>query len=180
MKIEVLAQSGAAHGFSLRQRAAGSMRRSLALAGRAPGLVNAVGATRLARRAAETFGGIDRRRRLPRVAESTFAERFGALPQGDGPEVALFNDTWTNHQRPDIGEAAVRVLAAAGARVLLPEVVCCGRTMLSEGLVDDARRNAARNLELLDPLAQRGIPLAGLEPSCILTIRDDYARLLPG
>ena len=85
MKIEVLAQSGAAHGFSLRQRAAGSMRRSLALAGHAPGLVNAVGATRLARRAAETFGGIDRRRRLPRVAERTFAERFGALPQGTGP-----------------------------------------------------------------------------------------------
>jgi Fe-S oxidoreductase len=52
--------------------------------------------------------------------------------------------------------------------------------MLSEGLVDDARRHAARNLELLDPLARRGVPLAGLEPSCILTIRDDYARLLPG
>jgi FAD/FMN-containing dehydrogenase/Fe-S oxidoreductase len=180
MKIEVLAQRGAAHGFSLRQRAAGSMRRSLALAGRAPGVVNALGATRAARRAAEALAGIDRRRRLPRVAARTFAQRFGDLPQGDGPEIALFNDTWTNHQRPEIGEAAVRVLAAAGARVLLPEVVCCGRTMLSEGLVDDARRHAARNLELLDPLARRGVPLAGLEPSCILTIRDDYARLLPG
>jgi FAD/FMN-containing dehydrogenase/Fe-S oxidoreductase len=180
MKIEVLAQTGAAHGFSLRQRAAGSMRRSLELAGHAPWLVNAVGSTRMARRAAEAIGGIDRRRRLPRVAPATFAERFGSLPQGDGPEVALFNDTWTNHQRPDIGEAAVRVLAAAGARVLLPDVVCCGRTMLSEGLVDDARRQAERNMELLDPLAQAGIPLAGLEPSCILTIRDDYARLLPG
>jgi FAD/FMN-containing dehydrogenase/Fe-S oxidoreductase len=180
MKIEVLAQTGAAHGFSLRQRTAGAMRRSLALAGHAPGLVNALGSTRLARRAAEAVAGIDRRRRLPRVASSTFASRFGALPQSDGPPVALFNDTWTNHQRPEIGEAAVRVLAAAGARVLLPEVVCCGRTMLSEGLVDDARRNAERNVELLDPLAREGIPLAGLEPSCILTIRDDYARLLPG
>jgi len=180
MKIEVLAQSGDAHGFSLRQRAAGSMRRGLALAGHAPGLVNALGSTRLARRAAEAIAGIDRRRRLPRVARETFARRFARLPQGDGPEVALFNDTWTNHQRPDIGEAAVRVLAAAGARVLLPDVVCCGRTMLSEGLVDDARRHAARNLELLDPLARRGVPLAGLEPSCILTIRDDYERLLPG
>jgi Fe-S oxidoreductase len=142
--------------------------------------VNAVGATRFARRAAEAVAGIDRRRRLPRVARATFASRFPALPQGTGPEVALFNDTWTNHQRPEIGEAAVRVLAAAGARVLLPEVVCCGRTMLSEGLVDDARRHAARNVELLDPLVARGVPLAGLEPSCILTIRDDYARLLPG
>jgi FAD/FMN-containing dehydrogenase/Fe-S oxidoreductase len=180
MKIEVLAQTGAARGFTLRQRAAGSMRHSLALAGHAPGLVNALGATRFARRSAEAIAGIDRRRRLPRVATTTFAQRFAGLPQGDGPEVALFNDTWTNHQRPEIGEAAVRVLAAAGARVLLPEVVCCGRTMLSEGLVDDARRQAARNLELLDPVAQRGIALAGVEPSCILTIRDDYARLLPG
>ena len=180
MKVEVLAQTGAEHGFSLRQRAAGSMRRGLAVAGRAPGVVNAVVSTRLARRAAEAVAGIDRRRRLPRVARSTFASRFAALPQGTGPEVALFNDTWTNHQRPEIGEAAVRVLAAAGARVLLPDVVCCGRTMLSEGLVDDARRHAARNVELLDPLVSRGVPLAGLEPSCILTIRDDYARLLPG
>jgi len=179
MKIEVLAQSGAERGFSLRQRAAGRMRRNLALAGRAPGLVNAVGSTRAARRAAEAIAGIDRRRRLPSVARSTFAERFLTLPQGTGPEIALFNDTWTNHQRPEVGEAAVRVLAAAGARVLLPDVVCCGRTMLSEGLVDDARRQAARNVELLEPLASRGIPIAGLEPSCILTIRDDYARLLP-
>ena len=52
--------------------------------------------------------------------------------------------------------------------------------MLSEGLVDDARRSAARNLELLAPLARRGVPLVGLEPSCILTIRDDYGKLLPG
>ena len=64
--------------------------------------------------------------------------------------------------------------------MLLPEVVCCGRPMLSEGLVDEARKNAARNLDLLDPLVERGIPLVGLEPSCILTIRDDYAKLLPG
>jgi FAD/FMN-containing dehydrogenase/Fe-S oxidoreductase len=179
MKIEVLAQSGAVHGFSLRQRAAGSMRRNLALAARAPGLINAIGSTRAARRAAEALAGIDRRRRLPTVARRTFAERFAKLPNGTGPEIALFNDTWTNHQRPEIGEAAVRVLAAAGARVLLPDVVCCGRTMLSEGLVDDARRHAARNVELLDPLVRRGVPIAGLEPSCILTIRDDYARLLP-
>jgi Fe-S oxidoreductase len=179
MKIEVLAQSGAAHGFSLRQRAAGSMRRNLALAAQAPGLINAIGSTRAARRAAEALVGVDRRRRLPTVAHETFAKRFATLPQGTGREIALFNDTWTNHQRPEIGEAAVRVLAAAGARVVLPDVVCCGRTMLSEGLVDDARRQAARNVELLDPLVRRGVPIAGLEPSCILTIRDDYARLLP-
>ena len=181
MKVEVLAQSGAEHGFSLRQRAAGSMRRSLAIAGHAPGarerrrLAPGSRAARRRRSPASTAGAGSRTwraRRSPRGSRR--------CPQGTGPEVALFNDTWTNHQRPEIGEAAVRVLAAAGARVLLPEVVCCGRTMLSEGLVDDARRHAARNVELLDPLVSRGVPLAGLEPSCILTIRDDYARLLPG
>jgi Fe-S oxidoreductase len=137
--------------------------------------------TRAARLLAERLLGIDRRRRLPQVTPLPFARRFAALPQGDGPaEVALFNDTWTNYQRPEIGEAAVRVLAAAGARVLLPDVVCCGRTMLSEGLVEQARRNALVNVERLAPLARRGVPIAGLEPSCVSALRDDYRRLLPG
>jgi Fe-S oxidoreductase len=78
--------------------------------------------------------GIDPRRSLPRVAKKTFTRRFPELPQGAGPaEVALFNDTWNEYQRPEVGEGAVRLLAAAGARIHLPKVVCCGRPMLSEG-----------------------------------------------
>ena len=180
MKTEVLAQRGARNGFSLRQRAAAHARAGLAVAARAPGLVNAIGSTRAARRLAEATLGIDRRRKLPRVA-SPLHRRFGRLPQGSGPaEVALFADTWTTYQRPDIGAAAVAVLAAAGARVVLPRVACCGRPMLSEGLVEPARRSARANLEALAPLAEREVPIAGLEPSCILTIQDDYAALLPG
>jgi len=179
MKTEVLAQRGAAHGFALRQRAAAHARTGLAVAARAPRLVNAIARTRAARRLAEAGLGIDRRRRLPPVA-SPLHRRFPQLTQGAGPaQVALFADTWTTYQRPDIGEAAVAVLAAAGARVLLPRVACCGRPMLSEGLVDAARRSARANLDALAPLAARGIPIAGLEPSCILTIRDDYAALVP-
>jgi Fe-S oxidoreductase len=114
------------------------------------------------------------------VVKKTFSKRFPSLPQGAGPaEVALFNDTWNEYQWPEIGTGAVRLFAAAGARVHLPKVVCCGRPMLSEGLVDAARENARRNLDLLTPLVERGIPLVGLEPSCILTLRDDYAKLLP-
>ncbi|HEX3317456.1 MAG TPA: FAD-binding and (Fe-S)-binding domain-containing protein, partial [Solirubrobacteraceae bacterium] len=179
MKTEVLAQRGAAHGFSVRQRAAAHARAGLAVASRAPGIVNAIGSTRAARRLAEAAVGIDRRRTLPRVA-APLHRRFGRLPQGPGPaEVALFADTWTTYQRPDIGEAAVRVLAAAGARVLLPPVACCGRPMLSEGLVEPARRSARANLDVLAPLAERGVPIAGLEPSCVSAITDDYASLLP-
>lgn len=93
--------------------------------------------------------------------------------------MALFNDTWNEYQRPEVGEGMVRLFAAAGAKVVLPEVVCCGRPMLSEGLVEQARKNAKRNLDLLAPLIERGLPLVGLEPSCILTMRDDYEKLLP-
>ena len=179
MKTEVLSQMGKEHGFSLRQRTAGYIRSQLAFAALAPSLYNAAAGTRLARRAA-ALAGIDPRRSLPRVARRTFSKRLPNLPQGKGPaEVALFNDTWNEYQRPEVGEGAVRLFAAAGARVQVPEVVCCGRPMLSEGLVDAARENARRNLDLLTQLVERGIPLVGLEPSCILTMRDDYRKLLP-
>jgi FAD/FMN-containing dehydrogenase/Fe-S oxidoreductase len=179
MKTEVLYQMGRKNGFSMRQKAAGHIRRQLALAALTPSLYNAASGTRLARRAA-ALAGIDPRRSLPKVTRKTFSKRFPGLPQGAGPaEVALFNDTWNEYQRPEIGVGAVRLFAAAGAKVQLPKVVCCGRPMLSEGLVDEARRNARRNLDLLYPLIERGLPLVGLEPSCILTIRDDYRKLLP-
>ena len=179
MKTEVLYQTGREHGFSLRQKVAGHIRRQLALAALVPSLYNAVAGTKLARRAA-AFAGIDSRRSLPRVTKKTFSKRFPDLPQGAGPaEIALFNDTWNEYQRPEVGEGAVLLFAAAGARIHLPEVVCCGRPMLSEGLVDEARKNARRNVDVLMPLIERGVPLVGLEPSCILTMRDDYMKLLP-
>jgi FAD/FMN-containing dehydrogenase/Fe-S oxidoreductase len=179
MKTEVLYQTGQEHGFSLRQKAAGHIRRQLALAALLPSPYNVLAGTRLARRAA-ALAGIDPRRSLPRVTKKTFSRRFPRLPQGAGPaEIALFNDTWNEYQRPEVGEGAVRLFAAAGARIHLPEVVCCGRPMLSEGLVDEARKNARLNLDLLMPLVERGVPLVGLEPSCILTMRDDYRKLLP-
>jgi Fe-S oxidoreductase len=179
MKTEVLYQMGKSDGFSLRQKAAGHIRRGLALAALTPSLYNAAAGTRLARRAA-ALAGIDPRRSLPKVTRKTFSKRFPSLPTGEGPtRVALFNDTWNEYQRPQVGVAAVRLFATAGARVLLPKVVCCGRPMLSEGLIDEARKNARRNLDLLFPLVERGVPLVGLEPSCILTVRDDYKKLLP-
>jgi FAD/FMN-containing dehydrogenase/Fe-S oxidoreductase len=179
MKTEVLSQMGQRYGFSLLQKVVGHIRPQLALATLVPTLYNSVASTRLARHAAGLVG-IDPRRKLPEVAKKTFSKRFPTLPQGEGPaEVALFNDTWNEYQWPEIGEGAVRLFAAAGAKVYLPEVVCCGRPMLSEGLVDAARENARRNLDLLTPLVDRGVPLVGLEPSCILTMRDDYQKLLP-
>jgi len=180
LKSEVLAQRGAHLGFGAGERLVAHARSGLRLAGLAPGLTNALSRTRAARRTAERWLDVDRRRALPKLAPLRFSRRFPSLAHNPtGRDVALFNDTWTEHLRPDIGVAATDTLTAAGARVHLPEVVCCGRPMLSTGLVAAARRQARRNLDVLVPLAERGIPIAVLEPSCRSALREDYARLLP-
>ena len=81
---------------------------------------------------------------------------------------------------PRIGMAAVKLLEAAGFEVIVEERrACCGRPMLSKGFVEEARKLARRNVEVLAPYAQQGIPIVGTEPSCILTLRDEYRDLLP-
>jgi FAD/FMN-containing dehydrogenase/Fe-S oxidoreductase len=96
-------------------------------------------------------------------------------------KVVYFHDTFTEYNYPRIGVAAVQLLEAAGFEVQIEHRrVCCGRPMLSKGLLNDARRAAARNVEALAPYANAGTPIIGTEPSCILTLRDEYVDLLPG
>jgi Fe-S oxidoreductase len=93
--------------------------------------------------------------------------------------VGLFPDTFTDDNDPQIGRAAVRVLEAAGYEVLLPRrALCCGRPLISKGLLDQARALAQQQLEWLAPYAEAGLPIVGLEPSCLLTFRDEYPDLL--
>ena len=101
-------------------------------------------------------------------------------PPGDGREVVLFADTFTTWFEPENARAAVRVLEAAGYRVrpAAPppgerRPLCCGRTFLAAGLVDEARQELARTLSALAPFIERGVPIVGLEPSCLLTFRDE-------
>jgi Fe-S oxidoreductase len=94
--------------------------------------------------------------------------------------VLLFPDTFTTYNYPQIGIAAVQLLEAAGFQVQLAQRVCCGRPMLSQGLVEDARRQAARNVELLYPLAEQGLPILICEPSCAAAFHEEYHDLLPG
>ena len=100
--------------------------------------------------------------------------------RGDGSEVALFADTFTTWFEPGNARAAVRVLEAAGYRVrpAAPppgerRPLCCGRTFLAAGLVDEARQELDRTLSALAPFIERGVPIVGLEPSCLLTFRDE-------
>ena len=129
------------------------------------------------------FLGIHRKRRLPPFARPTFARWFARhKPVGDGHrgKVALFNDTFMNCNYPSIGKAAVEVLEKAGFEVILAGNRCCGRPMISKGFLDKAREHAEYNVRVLHDYVTQGIPIVGCEPSCLLTLRDEYPDLLPG
>jgi Fe-S oxidoreductase len=92
--------------------------------------------------------------------------------------VVLFHDTFVTYNTPEIGRAAVEVLEAAGYRVVLIDRKCCGRPLISKGMLREAREHAAWNVERLAPYAERGVAIVGLEPSCLLTLGDEYVDLL--
>ena len=133
----------------------------------------------------ERLLGISRQRTLPAFARQPFTDWFenrgeasepGSSPRG---RVALFHDTWNSYNTPQVSMAATELLEAAGYQVLLPGHRCCGRPMISKGLLDEARLAALDTVNRLAPLAEQGLPILGLEPSCILTLRDEYLYLLP-
>jgi Fe-S oxidoreductase len=100
------------------------------------------------------------------------------MGRGSRGPVVLFNDTYMTYNYPELGKAAVKVLEAAGFEVVLAEKKCCGRPFISKGLIERAKENAAYNVDRLFRYAEQGIPIVGLEPSCILTFRDEYPDLL--
>jgi FAD/FMN-containing dehydrogenase/Fe-S oxidoreductase len=149
------------------------------LASKAPRLVN-----RMARMpVTKLLGGIAPERDIPVFAEQTFTSWFAGraitAPAARG-SVVLWPDTFTNYLAPQVGRAAVEVLEAAGYRVVLPDgPVCCGLTWISTGQLRVARRRIKRSLARLAPHLAAGVPIVGLEPSCLAVLRRDAAELLP-
>jgi Fe-S oxidoreductase len=94
--------------------------------------------------------------------------------------VVLFDDTWMNYHEPEVGIAATQLLEAAGYEVVLGKKNCCGRPYISKGMLDKAREMAEANIEALYPYAAEGCDIVGCEPSCLLSLRDEYPDLLPG
>jgi Fe-S oxidoreductase len=118
---------------------------------------------------------------LPEFAGETFEEWFGNhQPEGNGSqgEVVLFHDTFNNFNTPNVAKSATRFLEKSGYRVLLVEKKCCGRPMISKGMLNQAKENCAWNVDRLAPFAERGTPIVGLEPSCLLTLRDEYPEFI--
>ncbi len=147
----------------------------------APAL-NALLRARLFRRVQGAIG-VAPERTLPLYARRPFSRQFAALRQSepnlpDAPAVLLFHDTWTESNEPEMGLATVRLLRAAGYRVLLAEGrACCGRPLITGGQADKAIPWVNHNVALLAPWAAQGLPIVGIEPSCILTLRDEAPAL---
>jgi FAD/FMN-containing dehydrogenase/Fe-S oxidoreductase len=178
MKIEFLAHYRRAHGLSLRERAVAYLPRYAPLAAQAAPLANLL--TGMLKNAL----GFSGHRVLPRWRRDHFVAR--AFAKSGERDVLLFVDSFNRWFEPENARAATRVLEAAGYRVHVAEPVmagrplCCGRTFLSAGLVKEAKVEARRVLEALGPWAARGIPIIGLEPSCLLSLRDEYGVMLKG
>ena len=168
MKTEFLHHYRKRHGLPLRERLIGYLPRYAPWAARLAPLSNL-------RPPAFFSHGFTDQRPLPRWRRDIF---HAPAPSGQGPEVALFADCFNRYFEPENLHAATSVLQAAGYRVLSPDngrPLCCGRTFLSVGLVEQARAEAERTRAALAPLLERGVPVAGLEPACLSDLKDEFA-----
>lgn len=151
------------------------------LAANAPRTANFFTQTPGIRQMAKRIGGIAPERSLPPFTTRTFRQWFDRRERrARDNRVILWPDTFYNHFYPEVARAAVEVLEAAGYEVVLPpRSLCCGRPLYAWGMLDTARKQLEQILETLDPLLADGLPLVGLEPSCVTALRDELPNLFP-
>ncbi|MGS1117698.1 FAD-binding and (Fe-S)-binding domain-containing protein [Castellaniella sp. UC4442_H9] len=183
MKVEFLYQWHKEHKMSLKDRLIASMPKWAPWAARFPSFFNARDRVPGAAWLSEKFLGFSARRSLPRWRHDTFLSQ-APHDHVDDADVVLFADTFNNYLDSENARSALKVLQAAGYRVHVARAdasdpardrpLCCGRTYLSVGLVDQAREEARRVIQALRPFVARGVPIVGLEPSCLLSLRDEF------
>ncbi|MBX7104384.1 MAG: FAD-binding protein [Gemmataceae bacterium] len=146
-----------------------------------PAVVNFFGKEPFTRWLMEKLSGIDRRRSLPGFQREHFRKWFDSRPvaKGESGEVLFLDDCFTSYNEPGVGRSAVTVLEAAGYRVK-PLGICCGRSLISKGFLKEARELARAGVQQLAAHAHRGTPILGVEPSCIVTLADEWPDLVPG
>ncbi len=182
LKMEFLAQYYDRKGIPLRARLFGNIARAnRRFSGKGAPLVNALLRRSAVRWTLDKSIGITCKRLLPAFAPESFTSWFeNRTPRAStSRQLVLFNDTFNTYNYPEVAMAATQFLEACGYEVLLPGHGCCGRPMLSKGLIAQARKAAHETLSKLMPFAEKGIPIVGLEPSCLLSFRDEYRALFP-
>ena len=180
IKYEVMAHYHKANGLPLHRRLFGEIGALAPLGSMFSPLSNWAVNNTLSKWIAEKVIGVDRRRDMPTFVRPTYEQWFRKRRsrRTSNKKVVLFSDTFMNYSEPSIGKAAVEVLEACGFEVLLPEKRCCGRPLISEGMLDRAIENASYNINTLRAYADKGIPIIGCEPSCTSAITDDYVELI--
>ncbi len=184
LKAEWLSHRNMRHGVPRGSRFTAEAPRWARLGGRFPRLSNWMLQSGPMRAIVERRYGLDRRIPPPRFAARTFRQWYRqhrkrvANEHADRPPVVYFADTWTNYYTPNVGIAAVKVLEAAGFQVLSPSFECCGRPLISKGMLAEAKHLAELNVDAMVRFAERGTPIIGTEPSCILTLVDEYPQLV--
>ena len=182
MKTEWLGKYWEANGIPLRTRFFAHMARmSRRLVGPVARTTNFMNRRPAVRKMLEKTLGITAERDLPEFAPEPFDVWFRKQKwTATGERVVLFADTFHNFNSPGIAKAAARVLDRLGFQVIVADTnACCGRTYLSKGFIPNARNEALNTLNLLSEYIEEGLPVIGLEPSCILTFRDEFLALLP-
>ncbi|RZW25422.1 MAG: FAD-binding oxidoreductase [Desulfobulbaceae bacterium] len=186
MKIEAVADRKKRTGFSLHDRLIGSMPYYAPLLSKVPWFANLRSTVPTLARIAERIDGFTSNRPLPRWRSDIYVAEPAAGPDS-GKEVILFGDTFNTYFESENLYDAREVLIRCGYRVLTPEPadgtrrpVCCGRTYLTVGKIAEAKYEAGRLLDTFFPYTSRDVPIIGLEPSCLLCLRDEIPALLPG
>ncbi len=186
MKTEILYQRAKRNGLPWRERLIAMLPHAAPWLSRLAPLTNARDRIPGLAALSERLLGLSAKRSLPVWRRDRFAPAGVEAGRPGGREIVLLADTFNTYIEPENLHAALAVLGAAGYRIHLPRALdggrplCCGRTFLAGGLVDEAKTEARRTLEALQPFAARGVPVVGLEPSCLLTLRDEFTAMLPG
>ncbi len=177
MKAEFLFQYQEKKGYSLRSRLFGHLSRFYSWASPFATAVNALSGTRFAKWLMRSVGMTDKRP-LPLLTTQRFSDWWHKhVSPPSVKTVVLFNDTYTEFLEPQIGIAAVKVLESMGYQVIVPLWQCCGRPLISKGLLKPARAQSEKLLASLMPYAKQGHKIVGLEPSCLSALVDDFAGL---
>ncbi|MAK32380.1 MAG: FAD-binding oxidoreductase, partial [Acidiferrobacter sp.] len=187
MKIEFLHHYRSRHGVPARERLVAELPRYAPWVSRIPGLANARNRSSALRALGDRWLGLSTERQLPQWAGRPFFAGQAHTGEARHGELVLLVDTFNRYFEPDVASDAVTVLTSAGYRVHFPSSeasqarpLCCGRTYLAAGMLDKAKEEARRTIASLKPFVAAGMPIVGLEPSCLFTLKDEFPSMLEG